>query len=109
MEHTIDLLKYITYQTIQLILAFGLLLALSVFIYGSFYFAFVPAPIHSGPVHLIFKPCDSKMGACGFLNASLTLSERNPILMTGQLYTLTLRLESSASDKFCYYQRGIFL
>ena len=71
---------------------------ISAFIYGSFYFAFVPPPIHSGPVHLVFEPCDENQGKCGYLNSSLSLSERNPVLMTGQLYTLTLSLEMPESE-----------
>jgi hypothetical protein len=47
---------------------------------------------------LIFEPCHEEMGKCGFLNASLNLSERNPILMTGQQYTLALSLKMPESN-----------
>ena len=83
-EDVVLLTRALITQTIILIVSLYLLFLLSTFIYGSFYFAFVPAPIHQGPVHLIFEPCQEKMGKCGFLNASVLLSDRNPILMTGK-------------------------
>ena len=97
-EDTFNIARNIIFNVIQVILASGLLLAVAVFIYGSFYFAFVPSPLHSGPVHLGFEPCHEQMGKCGFLNSSLVLSDRNPILMTGQQYALTLSLEMPESE-----------
>lgn len=97
-EALILLARALIIQSITIVLASGLLFVVSVFIYGSFYFAFVPSPVHQGPVHLVFEPCQEKMGKCGFLNASLSLSERNPILMTGQQYMLTLSLEMPESE-----------
>ena len=76
--------KIVLYQSVVISLTSGLLLMVAMFIYGSFYFAFVPSPIHKGPVHLIFEPCHEKLGKCGFLNSSVSLSERNPVLMTGK-------------------------
>ncbi len=91
-------IRGLLYQTVIALLTSGLLLMLAAFIYGSFYFAFVPSPVHEGPVHLVFEPCQENMGKCGFLNASLILSERNPVLMTGQQYTLSLSLEMPESE-----------
>ena len=76
--------RTVVYQSLMVFLTSGLLLGIAIFIYGSFYYAFVPLPIHEGPVHLIFDPCNEKMGKCGYLNSSINLSERNPILMTGK-------------------------
>ena len=97
-ENTIANIRTILLQITQVIVTIGLLFTISAFIYGSFYFAFVPPPIHSGPVHLVFEPCHENQGKCGYLNSSLSLSERNPVLMTGQLYTLTLSLEMPESE-----------
>ena len=83
-EDTLVLTRAIITQTIIFVVSAILLFVLSTFIYGSFYFAFVPAPIHEGPVHLVFHPCEEKIGKCGFLNANVSLSDRNPILMTGK-------------------------
>ena len=88
-EDVVVLARAIVTQTIIFIVSAILLFVLSTFIYGSFYFAFVPAPIHQGPVHLVFQPCEEKMGKCGFLNANVTLSDRNPILMTGEFTSIT--------------------
>ena len=82
-ETILLVLRTFMYQSVVISLTSGVLLFMAMFIYGSFYFAFVPSPIHHGPVHLIFEPCHEKMGKCGFLNSSVSLSERNPVLMTG--------------------------
>lgn len=83
-EEVFNVTAALIYQSMVVFLTSGLLLGIAIFIYGSFYFAFVPLPIHKGPVHLIFEPCHEEMGKCGYLNASIILSERNPILMTGK-------------------------
>ena len=83
-EEIFFLTRSVVYQSLMVFLTSGLLLGIAIFIYGSFYYAFVPLPIHQGPVHLIFEPCHEKMGKCGYLNSSINLSERNPILMTGK-------------------------
>ena len=90
-EEAFSVTRTLVYQSMVVFLTSGLLLGIAIFIYGSFYYAFVPLPIHQGPVHLIFEPCQEKMGKCGFLNASINLSQRNPILMTGKLYFGSLR------------------
>jgi hypothetical protein len=84
-EEVFNVTGTLLYQSMVVLLTSGLLLGIAIFIYGSFYYAFVPLPIHRGPVHLIFEPCQEEMRKCGFLNASINLSERNPILMTGTL------------------------
>ena len=97
-EALVILARDIFYQSVVAFLTSGLLLGIAAFIYGSFYFAFVPSPIHQGDVHLVFEPCHEQMGKCGFLSANISLSERNPVLMTGQQYTLTLGLEMPESE-----------
>ena len=84
LEEIFFVTRTVIYQSLMVFLTSGLLLGIAIFIYGSFYYAFVPLPIHEGPVHLIFDPCNEKMGKCGYLNASINLSDRNPILMTGK-------------------------
>merc|ERR1712226_1072267 len=74
-ENTITNIKTILLQITTFVVTTGLLFYISAFIYGSFYFAFVPPPIHSGPVHLVFEPCHENQGKCGYLNSSLSLSE----------------------------------
>jgi hypothetical protein len=54
-ETIILLARSLVYQSVLFVLASGLLFVISTFIYGSFYFAFVPSPIHQGPVHLFIK------------------------------------------------------
>lgn len=97
-EDTLNIMKGIVYQTFMFSLTSGLLILISIFMYGSFYFAFVPSPIHQGPVHLTFNPCHTEPGKCGFLNATIQMSDRNPVLMTGQSYTVSLSLEMPESE-----------
>lgn len=91
------------------ITAVSLVLA-SAFIYGSFYFAFVPAPTHQAPIFLGFEPCVDTPTKCGFLNATVSFnmladpsggsrSADTPVLMAGQPYTIVVALEMPESPK----------
>lgn len=96
-EVLLELTKSMIYYTVVISLTLNLLGTVSVFMYGTFYFAFVPAPQHEGAIHPTFVPCERVMGKCGFLNATVELSERNPVLMTGQPYTIMIQLEMPES------------
>ena len=84
-------------RLITFLVAFGIILFLSAGVYAGFYTSFVPKPIHEGPVHFLFEPCQENNAKCGFLNASVSLSSRRSILMTNQDYILSLSLEMPES------------
>lgn len=88
----------------RLLLQFGvlfctilLLLWVSVFLYGSFYYSYMPTVSHLSPVHFYYRTdCDSSTSSlCSFpvANVSLAKSGRDRVLMYGQPYRVTLELE----------------
>lgn len=88
----------------RLLLQFGvlfctilLLLWVSVFLYGSFYYSYMPTVSHLSPVHFYYRTdCDSSSRSlCSFpvANVSLAKSGRDRVLMYGQPYRVTLELE----------------
>ncbi|XP_023988993.1 seipin isoform X6 [Physeter macrocephalus] len=88
----------------KLLLQFGvlfctalLLLWVSVFLYGSFYYSYMPTASHFSPVHFYYRTdCDSSASLlCSFpvANVSLAKGGRDRVLMYGQPYRFTLELE----------------
>ncbi|XP_058382618.1 seipin isoform X2 [Diceros bicornis minor] len=88
----------------KLLLQFGvlfctilLLLWVSVFLYGSFYYSYMPTVSHLSPVHFHYRTdCDSSASLlCSFpvANVSLAKGGRDRVLMYGQPYRVTLELE----------------
>ncbi|XP_072826227.1 seipin isoform X1 [Vicugna pacos] len=88
----------------KLLLQFGvlfctilLLLWVSVFLYGSFYYSYMPTVSHLSPVHFYYRTdCDSSASLlCSFpvANVSLVKGGRDRVLMYGQPYRITLELE----------------
>ncbi|XP_048217636.1 seipin isoform X2 [Perognathus longimembris pacificus] len=88
----------------RLLLQFGvlfctilLLLWVSVFLYGSFYYSYMPTVSHLSPVHFYYRTdCDSSTTSlCSFPVANVTLAKsgRDRVLMYGQPYRVTLELE----------------
>ncbi|XP_053824048.1 seipin isoform X1 [Vidua chalybeata] len=82
--------------------ALGLSLALlllwaSLFLYGSFYWAYLPAAAVLRPLHLAFRSdCDSPgPELCSFPSANVSLlgEHREKVLLYGQLYRISLELE----------------
>lgn len=88
----------------KLLLQFGvlfctilLLLWVSVFLYGSFYYSYMPTVSHLSPVHFYYRTdCDPSASLlCSFpvANVSLAKGGRDRVLMYGQPYRVTLELE----------------
>ncbi|XP_066426802.1 seipin isoform X1 [Molothrus aeneus] len=82
--------------------ALGLSLALlllwaSVFLYGSFYWAYLPAAAVLRPLHLAFRSDCERPGPelCSFPTANVSLlgEHREKLLLYGQLYRVSLELE----------------
>uniref|UniRef100_A0A8C6DKB3 Seipin n=1 Tax=Moschus moschiferus TaxID=68415 RepID=A0A8C6DKB3_MOSMO len=88
----------------SLLLQFGvffctvlLLLWVSIFLYGSFYYSYMPTVSHLSPVHFHYRTdCESSASLlCSFPVANVTLAKggRDRVLMYGQPYRVTLELE----------------
>lgn len=78
-----------------------LLLWVSVFLYGSFYYSYMPTVSHLSPVYFHYRTdCESSAASlCSFpvANVSLAKSGRDRVLMYGQPYRVTLELEMPES------------
>ncbi|KAB0404714.1 hypothetical protein E2I00_019063, partial [Balaenoptera physalus] len=81
-----------------------LLLWVSVFLYGSFYYSYMPTVSHLSPVHFYYRTdCDSSASLlCSFPVANVSLAKGGrdrrrgylgQVLMYGQPYRVTLELE----------------
>ncbi|XP_075693390.1 seipin isoform X2 [Rhinoderma darwinii] len=74
-----------------------LLLWVSVFLYGSFYYSYMPTVKYSCPVHYQYSStCNPSPGIlCSFptANVSLLRNNRDRVLMYGQPYRITLELQ----------------
>jgi len=111
LEKATDVARMVALRTFITILTVIILILASVFIYGSFYFAFVPAPAHRAPLFLGFEPCETSPTKCGFLNASVHFnmleggaqmsrtSKGSAVLMAGQIYTVMVALRMPESPK----------
>merc|ERR1719341_1382419 len=74
------------------ILTVVLVLAVSVFLYGTFYYAYMPVEMHNLPVHLQFQPCSDTTDRCSHPTANIAL-RRYQKLLQGQPYSISLNLE----------------
>ncbi len=61
-EETFESAKLYSYKIIIAILTLSILLFLAIFMYGMFYFTFVPSPEHEGQIFLEFQPCEETPG-----------------------------------------------
>jgi len=87
-----DKTSHVLMSFLSTILTCVLVLALSVFLYATFYYAYMPMEMHHFPVHLQFQPCKDTNARCSFPSAQLRLS-RNQKLHQGQTYSISLKLE----------------
>jgi len=102
-----DHLKKLFYNLLTALLTVSLILSVSVFTYGAFYFAYMPAEVHEESLNFQFSPCISTSGVCSFPNATLVLDPRNHRLMIGQHYSIDLLLE--VPDSVANQELGMFM
>ncbi|CAI5798212.1 seipin isoform X1 [Podarcis lilfordi] len=84
-------------QTAILLCVLLLLLWISVFLYGSFYYSYMPTVSYVSPVHYKFRTDCGQIGSelCSFpvANVSFIKDSRDRVLMYGQPYRISLELE----------------
>ena len=73
--------------------------SISAFMYGTFYYSFVPSPLHESRFNLNYEPCETSVLKCSYLNAThdLSTNRRNQVLMTGQPYIISVILDMPES------------
>ena len=112
--------RKIVYNILTFLLTITLIFGVSIFTYGTFYFAYMPSEVfalnieqqkvswlpvsglsqvHDEEINFQFSPCQTSPGACSFPNASLMLDRRRHRLMAGQPYRLSLSLELPESSE----------
>ncbi|CAJ1057340.1 seipin-like [Xyrichtys novacula] len=73
-----------------------LLLWVSIFLYGSFYYSYMPTVSFSTPVHFYYtSDCDaSESGLCSFPKANISFmkNEKDQVMANGQPYRISLEL-----------------
>lgn len=84
--------RMMVYNSVATVLTFMLIVALSFFFYGTFYYAYMPLQVHEHPINLQFQPCADNPGVCSYPNASMQLNKKIR-LMTGQPYSISLKLD----------------
>ncbi|XP_030638176.1 seipin [Chanos chanos] len=88
-----------------------LLLWVSVFLYGSFYYSYMPSVSFSTPVHIYYRTdCESSSSVlCSFplANISLLKNGRDQVMVYGQPYRISLELEMPESP--VNEQLGMFM
>ncbi|XP_041853416.1 seipin [Melanotaenia boesemani] len=88
-----------------------LLLWVSIFLYGSFYYSYMPTVSFSTPVHFFYtSDCDSLDSAlCSFPTANISFmkNERDQVMANGQPYRVSLELEMPESP--VNEQLGMFM
>ncbi|RXN27097.1 seipin-like isoform X1 [Labeo rohita] len=88
-----------------------LLLWVSIFLYGSFYYSYMPSVSFSTPVHFHYRTdCDASDSVlCSFpmANVSLLKNGRDQVMMSGQAYRISLELEMPESP--VNEQLGMFM
>uniref|UniRef100_A0A2D4I9W1 Seipin n=1 Tax=Micrurus lemniscatus lemniscatus TaxID=129467 RepID=A0A2D4I9W1_MICLE len=84
-------------QTAILLCVLLLLLWISIFLYGSFYYSYMPTVSYVSPVHYQFRTDCGQPGPelCSFpvANISFIKDSRDQVLMYGQPYRMSLELE----------------
>ncbi|XP_032090306.1 seipin [Thamnophis elegans] len=84
-------------QTAILFCVLLLLLWVSIFLYGSFYYSYMPTVSYVSPVHYQFRTDCGQAGSelCSFpvANISFIKDSRDQVLMYGQPYRMSLELE----------------
>ncbi|XP_068169229.1 seipin-like [Antennarius striatus] len=108
------------FQAAILLCVLVLLLWVSIFLYGSFYYSYMPTVSFSTPVHFYYtSDCDASESAlCSFPNANISFmkNEKNQVMAFGQPYRISLELEMPESPvneqlgmfmvKMCSYTTG---
>jgi hypothetical protein len=54
--------KVFTLKLVTAFLTLAILIFVAIFMYGMFYFTFVPSPEHEGQIFLEFEPCQEVPG-----------------------------------------------
>ncbi|XP_033734095.1 seipin-like [Pecten maximus] len=96
-----DYVKHKVTSIVYIITVFIVILWLSVFMYGTFYYTYVPSFSRVEHVHLEFSVCDDGVGMCSFPTANLSLLKEgeDEVFARGQIYSIILGIELPESPQ----------
>lgn len=98
------------FQAAILFCVLVLLLWVAIFLYGSFYYSYMPTVSFSTPVHFYYtSDCDASESLCSFPTANISFmkNERDQVMAYGQPYRISLELEMPESP--VNEQLGMFM
>ncbi|KAL1517686.1 hypothetical protein ABEB36_001421 [Hypothenemus hampei] len=101
-ETGVNNIKEILIRGTIIALITAILVWLSILMYITFYYVYVPSVRHERAVYLKFKPCGiyncaREKGMCSFPSAHVQLTTKQQLLMMGQPYKVHLELEMPES------------
>ncbi|XP_060063712.1 seipin-like [Ylistrum balloti] len=96
-----DYVKYKVTTILYIFTVFVVILWLAIFMYGTFYYTYVPAFSRVEPVHLEFSVCDDGVGMCSYPTANLSLLKEgeDEVFARGQTYSILLKIELPESPQ----------
>jgi len=89
----LDQYSHMVAKLLSTALTTALMLAVAIFLYGTFYYAYMPVELVNMPVSLEFEPCEGQTSArCSFPKATVALGGKQQMLQ-GQVYSIKMVLE----------------
>nr|XP_022334537.1 seipin-like isoform X1 [Crassostrea virginica] len=92
---TLTKLKYVVSKVAIFVTVFVILIWFSAFLYGSFYFAYMPPVSLTRPVNLQFKICEDGIGMCSYPADNITLVQegQTEVFARGESYNIKMDTE----------------
>ena len=85
----LDQYSHMVAKLLSTALTTALMLAVAIFLYGTFYYAYMPVELVNMPVSLEFEPCEGQTSArCSFPKATVALGGKQQMLQ-GQVRFFT--------------------
>jgi len=95
-KKTRQLLDHYSHMAAELLstaLTMSLTLAIAIFLYGTFYYAYMPVELVNMPLNLEFEPCEGQTSdRCSFPTATVALGGKQQMLQ-GQVYSIKMLLD----------------
>jgi len=89
----LDQYSHMASSLLSTALSMSLVLAVAIFLYGTFYYAYMPVELVNMPVSLEFEPCEGQTSArCTFPKATVALGGKQQMLQ-GQVYSIKMLLD----------------
>jgi len=88
---------HLAISALSTILTLVLVFTVAVFLYATFYYAYMPVDLYKMPINFTFEPCSSTASKCSNPIGEIRLG-KDEKLRQGQTYSMNLRLELPDND-----------